>query len=90
MTIRPHPQVVFRRVGDEIVLVHLATNQIYSLNATSARCWELLAAGRNQDEIERQLQREFDVEDEEVRSEVRRLLERLRAAELVVDEPADG
>jgi hypothetical protein len=90
MSIRPHPKVVFRRVGDEIVLVHLATNQIYSLNATSARCWELLSEGRTPDEIARQLQREFDVGDEEVHDEVRELLERLRSAELIVEEPADG
>ena len=32
-------------VGDEVVLVHLRTNRIYTLNRTGARFWELLEDG---------------------------------------------
>src|SRR5829696_3032146 len=44
-TPRPHPDVSWRRLGDEVVIVHLKTNQIYRLNRTAARFWELVAEG---------------------------------------------
>lgn len=49
------------RVGDEIVLVNLKTDRIYSLNRTAARIWELLSAEGDRAEIERRLLEEFDV-----------------------------
>ena len=57
----PDPDVAFQRVGDEVVLVHLKTNQIFALNETGARFWELLAEGRDRPEIEGALLAEFDV-----------------------------
>jgi hypothetical protein len=37
--VQPNRDVVARRLKDEIVLVHLRTNRIYSLNRTGARFW---------------------------------------------------
>jgi len=48
----PHPDVVARQVGDDVVLVHLDTSQIFALNATGARFWELLSDGKSRVEIE--------------------------------------
>ena len=31
-----HPDVVFRRLGEQMVLVHLSTNQVFELNTTGA------------------------------------------------------
>jgi hypothetical protein len=66
----PHPNVVSRRVHDEVVLVHLDTNRIYSLNATAARFWELIADGCTRAEAEAQLAETFDVDDSELAREV--------------------
>jgi hypothetical protein len=49
------------RVGDEIVLVDLKTDRIYSLNRTAARIWELMCANCDRAELERRMQEEFDV-----------------------------
>jgi len=43
----PDPEVVARRVDDEIVLMHLGTSHIFALNPTGARFWELLKSGNN-------------------------------------------
>ena len=40
-----NPDVVFRRLDDEVVLVNMKTNLIYALNPTAARFWELLRRG---------------------------------------------
>jgi hypothetical protein len=80
---RLHPDVVSRRLGDEIVLVHLGTNQIYRLNATGARFWELAAEGLDEEAIAARLRAEFDVGDEQVRGEIAAMVERLAAQGLV-------
>lgn len=79
----PDPDVVSRRIGDEIVLVHLKTNRIFSLNPTGARFWELLSDGKSRHEIEATLILEYDGSEEEVSAEIDSLAGRLRAEGLV-------
>jgi hypothetical protein len=79
----PNPQVVARRLGDQVVLVHLGTNRILALNPTGARFWELLAEGRSRGEIEEQLRQEYDVRDTQLAQEINELLDALGAEDLV-------
>ena len=58
---RSSPDALATRVGDEIVLVDLKTDQIYSLNRTAARIWELMCADCDRAEVERRMLEEFDV-----------------------------
>ena len=71
---RLHPDVLARKVGDEIVLVHMRRNEIFSLNRTGARLWELLSEGRTRPEAVEQLTTEFDVSRETVQQEADRLM----------------
>jgi hypothetical protein len=82
---KPHPDVVWRRVGEEVVLVDLKTNRIYSLNDTGARLWELISAGHDRAAVETALIEEFDVEESELRRQVAAGLEQLAKAGLVVE-----
>ena len=81
--LRPIPDVVYRELEGEMVLVHLGTNRIYSLNETGARFWELLASGSERAEIERQLLDEFVVEPEDLRQEIDSMLDALEGEGLV-------
>jgi hypothetical protein len=72
---RPHRDVLTRRVGNEVVLVHLGTNRIYSLNATAGRLWELFAAGASRDDVFAKLKQEFEVSDETLAAETSSLAE---------------
>ena len=81
--LRPIPDVVYRELEGEMVLVHLGTNRIYSLNETGARFWELLASGSERAEIERQLLDEFVVEPEDLRQEIDSMLGALAEEGLV-------
>jgi hypothetical protein len=78
-----NPDVVSQQVGDDLVLVHLKTNQIYSLNPTGSRFWELLTEGRSRAEIERTLHDEFDVEPEALGREIDALLSDLARQDIV-------
>ncbi|MBD0329388.1 MAG: PqqD family protein [Thermoleophilia bacterium] len=84
-TLRPHPDVVSREVGEGAVLVHLRTNRIYNLNRTGAAVWRLLEQGRDLDEAEAELLQRFDVEAGELRADVARLVRELSAAGVLDD-----
>ena len=58
---RSSPDAVATRVGDEVVVVDLKTDKIYSLNRTAARIWELVCADCDRVEVERRMLEEFDV-----------------------------
>ena len=79
----PSPDVASRRLGDEVVLVNLKTNRIFSLSPTGARFWELLSDGRTRPEIEAELLDEYDVSREEVSAEIDSLVRMLRTEDLV-------
>jgi len=67
---RTSPDVVARRLDDEVVLVHLGTNQIFSLNATGARYWELLEQGLDHAAIVRRMLDEFIVDETRLEQEI--------------------
>src|SRR4029450_3389348 len=73
----PDPDVVSRRLGDEVVLVDLRTNRIFALSPTGARFWELLSEGKSRPEIEEQLLREYEVARETVSAEIDSLVRAL-------------
>jgi len=83
---RPSPDVVYRRLGDTAVLVHLGTNEIYELNDSGARLWELLTEGRVLDDAIRTLVLEFDVDEDTARRECDDLVADLLSRKLL--EPA--
>jgi hypothetical protein len=83
VTYRPNPEVTAERVGSDVVLVHLRTNEIYELNVTGARLWELITAGFDQDELQSQLQAEFDVDTAELAAEVDAFLSLLVREQLI-------
>jgi hypothetical protein len=60
------------------LLVHLKTNQIFELNTTGLRVWELLGEGLEFEEVVGLLGSEFDVDLEQLRREVTDLVSMLR------------
>jgi Coenzyme PQQ synthesis protein D (PqqD) len=80
---RPDPNVLAKRVDDEIVLVHLETNRIYELNRTAAFLWDALAAGSTRAELEERLALEFDVERDELAREIDELLRQFTSERLI-------
>lgn len=80
---RASPDALATRVGEEIVLVHTRTDQIYVLNRTGARVWELLCAECDRGEIERRLVEEFEVSRAELAGEVEDLIASLTRGHLI-------
>ena len=59
---RPAPDVVSRALGEFGVLVHLKTHDIFQLNETGARIWQLVATGTTVDGMVATLVEEFDID----------------------------
>jgi hypothetical protein len=78
------PDAIASRVTpDEMVLVQLQNDQMYVLNRTAARVWELLAAGCDRAEIERRLLAEFQVAEDVLAAQVGQLLTSLEDQQLI-------
>jgi hypothetical protein len=80
----PRADLLFRRMGDAGVLVRLETGQIYELNSTAARVWELVAEGRTRTAVIDALTQEFDRPADAIAGEVTTLLDELGAQGLLV------
>jgi hypothetical protein len=74
---------VARRVDDQVVVVHLGTNQVYSLNKTGGRLWELLADGLTPGDAFTRMTEEFVMPESVLRDEVDQFLELLLRKQLV-------
>lgn len=61
---------ISRRIGEETLLINLVTNEVYTLNVTASRYWELLSSGKKSDEIIAVLKEEFEVSDSVLRREI--------------------
>jgi hypothetical protein len=84
-SLRPSGQAIASRVGDETVLLHLETGAYYGLDAIGTRIWELLTAGIEPIAICQRIAEEYDARPEEIRDDIRRLLEELEANRILIE-----
>ena len=77
------PDVVFRLLGAEAILLSLDGGVYFGLNEVGARIWSLLA-DHPVDDVARRLADEFDVTAAEARADVESLAEQLVARGLLV------
>lgn len=73
-----------RHVGEETVLLNLASGTYFGLNLVGARVWQLLSAGESMPTICEIILTEFDVRAESLQNDVIRLLQALLEQGLVV------
>lgn len=76
-------RIVFKKVGEEMVLLDFERGIYYGLNPAGARIWELFAEGKSIDEIVDLLTGEFDVERTDAKKDVEALMDDLAANGLV-------
>ena len=84
--VKTNPNVLFKRLGDEMVLFHLQTDHFYELSGTAARFWELLHEGRDIDQVRQQMMKEFAVESAEFDTEAEAFLASLRQEDLITSD----
>jgi hypothetical protein len=55
--------LVWRQVGDEVMVLDLATSQYLSVNPTGSVLWPLLVEGSRRDDLVRELVEHFEVDE---------------------------
>jgi hypothetical protein len=83
---RVSADTVHNTLDGQSVLVNVRTNEIYELNRTGTRFWELLSAGHDHARIRQLMLQEFDVDETVLDREIEALLASLRTAGLVVSD----
>jgi hypothetical protein len=71
-------------LSDGAVLLNLQTKRYFSLNETGTRIWELVQQTADEQTMVDTLLREYEVEEPMARTEVRRILDELLEAQLIV------
>lgn len=75
--------VMVRQLGDERVILDMASGRYFGLDAVGARIWQLLSHSHSLVEISERLAQEFDVTPERAESDLVRLMEELAANGLI-------
>jgi Coenzyme PQQ synthesis protein D (PqqD) len=82
--------LVWRRAGDEMLVLDLSRSEYLSANATGSLVWERLAEGATPDELAQALVEHFAVDAARARADVDRLLEQLDAEGLLETDGPDS
>jgi PqqD family protein of HPr-rel-A system len=64
------PELPFRTLGEETVVVNTRTREVHVLNGTGSRIWNLLAPPRTVADLLQALEGEFDLDPATARAEV--------------------
>lgn len=72
-----------RKLGDETIVLSLATSRYFSITGVGCRVFELLADERSMDELVETIVGEYRVEDAIARRDIEAFVGRLRDAQLL-------
>jgi Coenzyme PQQ synthesis protein D (PqqD) len=81
---RAIPEALVATLSDGAVLLNLQTKRYFSLNETGTRIWELVQQAAEEESIVATMIREYEVDEATASTEVRRILDELIEAQLIV------
>ena len=84
------PDVVFRDLEGEAVILDLASGTYFGLNEVGTRVWQLVDEGRDAAQIVDVVAAEYDADRGTIEEDVARLLDALRARRLIVSAGVAG
>ena len=83
MNIRVPDDVVFRVLGDEAVILNLASGVYFGLDTVGTRMWQLMSEHGSTDKVIAAMLDEYEVEEGQLRSDLAKLIEQLSEKRLV-------
>ena len=79
------PDVVFRDLDGEAVILDLASGTYFGLNEVGTLVWRMIEEGRNAAEVVEGIAAEYDADRETIARDVQRLFDELSARHLIVN-----
>lgn len=89
MRVSPVPDVMFRIVGDEAVLLHLKSETYLGLDPVGTRMWTVLTESESVEKAYAALLGEYDVEGPCLRRDIEEFIGKLIEHDLVALKPPD-
>ena len=86
---RLNPNVAFRDLGREAVIVDLAAGTYFGLNEVGTRVWQLVDEGHEESKIVDILMSEYEADGATIARDVARLLDDLRARHFIMSNSTD-
>jgi Coenzyme PQQ synthesis protein D (PqqD) len=83
-------QVMTREMGDETVILDLASGTYFSLNPIGTRFWQLVREGRTLAQMCDAMQDEYEVARDQLEADLQRLADDLVGRGLLVIRPASA
>ena len=80
---RQKPEIAWRYIDGEAVLIDPADGIVFVLNEVGSQVWDLIDKPRFVDEIERKVISQYDVDRERVRRDLQQFLEDLATRSLI-------
>lgn len=71
--------VMARQLGDDCIILDMATGTYFGLDAVGSRVWQLLTETGSLEQISERLAREYDVTPHQAASDLARLVDELSA-----------
>ena len=82
--------VVFRILGDEAVILNLASGVYFGLDSVGTRMWQLISEHGSMDKVVEVLLDEYEVEETKLRSDLDQLIRQLSEKGLVKTNGAEA
>jgi Coenzyme PQQ synthesis protein D (PqqD) len=79
-------EVIFRVLGDEAVILNLATSRYFGLNSVGTRLWQLMAEHGSEEKVIQAFLAEYEVEEKQLRHDLADLIQQLTQKGLVQSE----
>jgi hypothetical protein len=79
-----HPDVITQEIEDELVLLHMGSEDYFSLDDVGTAMWKLLVAHGDLEQVIAILLDEYDVEEARVRDDLHKLVLQLLERKLVI------
>jgi len=83
MLIRIADEVIYRVLGNEAVILNLATSRYFGLNSVGTRLWQLIAEHGSEEKVIKAFQAEYEVEEMQLRQDMDDLIQQLMQKGLV-------
>jgi hypothetical protein len=83
MKVRLVKDVVWTKLDEEVAILNSSTGTYFGLDPVGSRIWCLLADGLGFDEVISTLLKEYSVEEERVRGDVKELIDQLAGKSLL-------
>jgi len=86
VAIKMSPDVVYRNLSGEAVLLNLATGMYFGLNEVGSRMWSLLEEHHSTEKVIERLKEEYDVVENDLRADLKKLVGELLAKGLITSD----